>query len=134
MTDTKKIEAQATATRRAGPMEQLIEGIVNLTVVPMANFIGWAASSGVLLIVFGVIWAAFGAALIWSQGSLDAAWAWLRGLPLIAQGLLWLLFLPVTAGLWIWESTWPVLVRLTVVAGLAGWSILMFIPRAAART
>jgi hypothetical protein len=108
-----------------------MDQFINVTVVPLASFAGWLATSGVALVIFALLWAAFGAAIIWSQGSLDAAWAWLRELPLLVQGLVWLLFLPVTVGLWIWESGWPMLVRLVLVAGLAGWSILMFIPRAA---
>jgi hypothetical protein len=115
----------------SGRMDQIITGIVNVTIVPTANFAGWLATSGVALVIFVVLWAAFGAAVIWSQGSLDAAWTWLRELPLLVQGLVWLLFLPVTVGLWIWESGWPMLVRLVLVAGLAGWSILIFIPKAA---
>jgi hypothetical protein len=54
----------------------------------------------------------------------------LRELPLILQAVVWLLFLPVMAGLWIWESTWPVAVRLLLVAGIAGWNLLIFLPRA----
>jgi hypothetical protein len=33
------------------------------------------------------------------------------------------------AGLWVWETTWPVVVRLLIVTGLAGWSLYMFLPR-----
>jgi hypothetical protein len=112
-------------------MDQLITTIVNFTVVPLGNAIGWMASSGVLLIVFAIAWIAFGAAIVWSQGSLDAAWTWLRDQNILIQGLVWLLFLPVTAGLWIWETGWPFLLRIVLVAGLAGWSILMFLPKAA---
>lgn len=50
---------------------------------------------------------------------------------MIVQGLASLLFLPVTLGLWIWETTWPVLLRLVLVAGVAGWNLLVFLPRAA---
>ena len=53
--------------------------------------------------------------------------------PLLLQVGVWVLFLPVVAGLWVWESTWPLLVRLVLVAGLAGWNLLVLIPRAAAR-
>jgi hypothetical protein len=42
----------------------------------------------------------------------------------------WVLFLPVMAGLWIWETTWPVLLRLLLVGGLAAWNLLVFLPRA----
>jgi ABC-type amino acid transport system permease subunit len=69
-------------------------------------------------------------ALIWSQGSLDATWQTIRSLPLIVQAVVWLLFLPVAAGLWIWETTWPMLLRLLLVAGIAGWNLLVLLPRA----
>jgi hypothetical protein len=46
------------------------------------------------------------------------------------QGLVWLLFLPVVVALWIWETTWPIILRLILVAGLAGWSLMIFLPRA----
>lgn len=80
-------------------------------------------------IVFAVLWAGFAAALIWSQGSLDQAWEWIRGLPLILQGLVALLLLPVVAGLWVWETTWPLVVRLVLVAGLGLVNLSLFFPR-----
>ena len=36
------------------------------------------------------------------------------------KAVAWVLFLPVMAGLWIWESGWPTLVRLLLVGGIAG--------------
>jgi hypothetical protein len=36
----------------------------------------------------------------------------------------------VMVGLWIWESTWPLVVRATLVLGIAGWNLVMFLPRA----
>ena len=80
-------------------------------------------------VVFAVLWAAFAAALIWSRGSLDQTWDWIRSLPLIVQGIVWLLFLPVVAGLWAWETTWPLLMRLVVVAGLGFANLYAFFPR-----
>jgi ABC-type amino acid transport system permease subunit len=68
--------------------------------------------------------------LVLSQGSLDDAWATIRGLPLIVQIIVWLLFLPVMAGLWIWETTWPLVVRVLLIVSLAGWNLLVFLPRA----
>ena len=53
-----------------------------------------------------------------------------RDLPLIVQIVVWILFLPVMIGLWIWESTWPLIVRLVLVVGVAGWNLIMFLPRA----
>ncbi|HEY7522330.1 MAG TPA: hypothetical protein VH720_01560 [Candidatus Limnocylindrales bacterium] len=79
--------------------------------------------------LFTALWVAFAVALVWSQGSLDQVWASIRGLPLIAQGLVWLLFLPVVAGLWVWETTWPLVVRVVLVGGLGFWNLYLFFPR-----
>ncbi|HSK93405.1 MAG TPA: hypothetical protein VLA76_05030 [Candidatus Angelobacter sp.] len=107
-------------------MERVIEG----TASGLGNGIGFLAESGVLFVIFAILWIAFGVGLIWSQGSIDAAWQAVRGLPLLAQLAVWLLFLPVMAGLWIWETTWPMVVRLILVLGIAGWNLLIFLPRA----
>jgi ABC-type amino acid transport system permease subunit len=106
-------------------MERAIETLAN----GLGNGVGFLADSGVLFVAFGVIWLAFGAALIWSQGSLDAAWQAVRSLPLLVQLVLWVLFLPVMAGLWVWETTWPLMLRLIVVLGIAGWNLIIFLPR-----
>lgn len=111
---------------RKNPMERIIETVAS----GLGNSIGWMAEHGVLFGVFAVLWVAFGAALIWSQGSLDQAWETVRGLPLIVQIGAWLLFLPVMAGLWIWETTWPLIVRVVLIVGIAGWNLLVFLPRA----
>lgn len=107
-------------------MDRVIEPLAS----GLGNGIGWLADHGVLFAAFAVVWAAFGAALIVSQGSLDQAWTAIRGLPLVAQLVVWLLFLPVMAGLWIWETTWPLVVRVLLVVSLAGWNLLVFLPRA----
>ena len=107
-------------------MEQVIETVAS----GLGNTVAFLAETGVLFAIFAVLWVAFGAALIWSQGSLDAAWQWVRGLPLIVQGVVWLLFLPVMIGLWIWETTWPLILRLVVIVGIAGWNLIVFLPRA----
>jgi hypothetical protein len=96
----------------------------------LGNSVGFLAEHGVLFVVFAVIWIAFGAALIWSQGSLDAAWQWVRALPMLAQAIVWLLFLPVMIGMWVWETTWPFIVRLVLIIGIAGWNLLVFLPKA----
>lgn len=110
-------------------MERAIESAAS----GLGNSVGWMAESGVLFVVFAIIWLAFGVGLVWSQGSIDQAWTAIRGLPLLVQGVVWVLFLPVMIGLWIWETTWPLAVRLLLVVGIAGWNLLMFLPRAAAR-
>ncbi len=93
--------------------------------------IPFLASSGVLLLVFGALWVAFGAAVVRDPARIDAAWARVRALPLIVQGLAWLLFLPVLAGAWVWRTAWPVAARLVLVGGLAGWNLLVLLPRPA---
>jgi hypothetical protein len=107
-------------------MERAIEALAT----GVGNGIGWMAESGVLFVVFAILWVGFGAAIVFSQGSIDQVWKAIESLPLLVQALAWLLLLPVMAGLWVWETSWPMLVRLTVVLGLAGWSLLIFLPKA----
>lgn len=113
-------------TERKGRMERIIDGLAN----GLGNTVGFAAESGILFVVFAALWLAVGAGLVWSQGSVDAAWQAIRELPLIVQGVVWLLFLPVMVGLWIWETTWPLVLRLVLLLGIAGWNLLIFLPRA----
>ena len=110
----------------------LVDGVlvtvIDHIVVPITGTIPFLASSGILLVVFAGLWAVFALALARSQPSLDAAWARIRGLPMIMRGAAWLLFLPVVAGLWVWRTSWPMAARLTVIGGLAGWNLLVFLP------
>lgn len=108
-----------------------MEQVINTVASGFGGSIGWLAEHGVLFFVFAVIWVAFGAGLVVSQGSLDQAWQTIRELPLLIQVFVWLLFLPVMVGLWIWETTWPLVVRLILVLGVAGWNLLVFLPKAA---
>jgi hypothetical protein len=108
-----------------------MEQVIDTLATGLGNSIGWMADHGVLFIVFAIIWAGFGVALVASQGSLDQAWQAIRELPLLVQVVVAILFLPVVAGLWVWETTWPLLVRLILVIGVAGWNLLIFLPRAA---
>ena len=107
-------------------MERTIDSVAS----GLGNGIGWLAEHGVLFAIFTIAWVAFGVALVTSQGSLDQAWATIRGLPLIVQLIVWVLFLPVMIGLWIWESGWPFVIRLLLVVSVAGWNLLVFLPRA----
>jgi Flp pilus assembly pilin Flp len=111
-------------------MEQVIEPLAS----GLGNSVTWMVEHGVLFVIFAVIWVAFAAGLIWSQGSVDQAWQSIRDLPLILQIVVWVLFLPVMLGLWIWETSWPLIVRVVLVIGIAGWNLLMFLPRAAQST
>jgi ABC-type amino acid transport system permease subunit len=122
------MEGEMTTTERKGSrMDGLIEG----TATGLGNGIGWLAEHGVLFVIFAVLWLVFAAGLIWSQGTVDQAWQTIRDLPLVVQIVVWVLFLPVMFGLWVWETSWPLVVRLILVIGAAGWNLLVFLPRAA---
>jgi hypothetical protein len=110
-------------------MDTAIEAVINAVVVPLADAVPVLVSSGVALVIFAVLWAGFGIALVRDRSRLDDAWRWVRGLPLIVQALVWLLFLPVLVGLWVWRTAWPLVGRLVTIGGLAGWSLLIFIPQ-----
>jgi ABC-type amino acid transport system permease subunit len=107
-----------------------VEHVIETLASGLGNGVGWLAENGILFGIFAIIWIAFAVGLIWSQGSLDQAWNAIRGLPLIVQIFVWVLFLPVMVGLWIWEASWPLVVRLVLVVGVAGWNLLVFLPKA----
>jgi hypothetical protein len=107
-----------------------MERIIASAASSLGNAVGWMAETGILFVVFAVLWIAFGAALVWSQGSLDQAWQTVRSLPVVVQIVAWVLLLPVMAGLWIWETSWPLIARVVLVLGVAGWNLLVFLPRA----
>ena len=107
-------------------MERIIEAVAS----GLGNGVGWLAENGILFVVFALIWIAVGAGLLWSQGSVDQVWETIRDLPLIVQAVVWLLFLPVMIGLWVWETSWPLIVRVVLVVAIAGWNLIVFLPRA----
>jgi hypothetical protein len=110
-------------------MEKIISFIVDRIILPVTSVIPVIVESGIAFVIFLLLWLGFGVALVASQGGLHDAWRWVRDLPLVAQGIVWLLFLPVVVGLWIYETTWPLVLRLIVIAGLAWWSLMIFVPR-----
>jgi hypothetical protein len=79
--------------------------------------------------ILTILWLGFGAALVFNRELLDTTWQFFRGMPLAAQVILGLLVLPVVLGLWIWESSWPVWVRLLLVIGLGFATIYTFFPK-----
>ena len=106
-----------------------VDALVTRIVIPVTGVIPRLVSSGALLGVFAILWLAIGAAAVANQAGLDATWQAIGDWPLPVQAIGWLLFLPVMAGLWIWATDWPLVARIVLVAGLAGWSLLIFIPR-----
>ncbi len=112
-------------------LSTLITTIVNVTVVPVTAPIPFLATSGILLAIFGAVWAVFAFALVRNRAGLDAAWFRLRRWNLVLQGIAWLLFLPIVFGLWTWRRSWPLAWRVVVIAAVAGWNLLVFIPQPA---
>ena len=108
------------------------DGVVRRVVVPVTSVIPALVEHRVLLAVFGALWVGFGAALVSNPAALDQAWRGISQLPLPIQGLVWLLFLPLMAGLWVWNTDWAIGVRLLLIAGIAGWNLLVFLPRRSA--
>ena len=81
--------------------------------------------------ILGILWLGFGAALLFNQAILDSTWQFFRGMPLLFQAVIGLLVLPLVAGLWIWESSWPLWLRLVLVIGLGWATIYTFFPKQA---
>ena len=79
-------------------------------------------------VILTLLWLVFAAALVLNRDVLHTAWQTLRAWPLVIQLVVWLLALPVTLGLWIWQTNWPVLLRLALVLGLAWVTLYTFNP------
>ena len=81
--------------------------------------------------ILTILWLGFGAALFFNPALLDSTWQLFRDLPMIAQIGLGLLLLPLVAGLWVWETPWPLWIRVILVLGLAWATIYTFLPKQA---
>lgn len=79
--------------------------------------------------ILSILWLGFGAALIFNQALLDSIWQFFRGMPFAFQAVIGLLVLPLLAGLWIWETSWPLWLRLILVIGLGWATIYTFFPK-----
>ena len=79
--------------------------------------------SAYAVLTFAILWVGFAIALIVNPEWLDLLWNWVRALPSVAEIIVWVLFLPIMTGLWIWESSWPALVRLLAFAGIVVWTL-----------
>ena len=76
------------------------------------------------IVIFAMLWVGFAIALVVNREWLDLLWNWVRALPSVAEIIIWVLFLPIMVGLWIWESSWSALVRLLAFAGIVVWTVL----------
>ena len=74
--------------------------------------------------IFLLLWAGFITALVVNREWLDLLWNWVQALPTGPRIVVWVLFLPITVGLWIWESSWSILGRLAGLGGIVTWTFL----------
>jgi hypothetical protein len=82
------------------------------------------ALSSYAIVVFAMLWVGFAVALVVNREWLDLLWNWVQMAPSFAEIIIWLLFLPIMVGLWVWESSWPTLVNMLAFAGLVIWTTL----------
>jgi len=75
-------------------------------------------------LIFLVLWVGFIIALLVNRECLDELWNWARALPSVPKIVVWVLFLPIMAGLAIWESSWTTTGRLLGYTGIAAWTLL----------
>jgi hypothetical protein len=72
-------------------------------------------------------WTVFFALLVFSQSTVGELWRELRDLPIVVEGLVWLLLFPFALATAVWESSWDSWLRLLLVCCCAlVWSALFF--------
>jgi len=76
------------------------------------------------VVIFAMLWAGFAIVLAVNRGWLDLLWNGVQALPTLAKIIVWVLFLPIMVGLWIWESAWPETLRLLAFAGIVVWTLV----------
>ena len=129
MTSTTKKGFGETSAAHVSGRAHRTEQVINTLATWGSNAAVFVVTSGVAFLLFLALWVAFAAGLLWSPASVDQVWRWIGDLPLLIQAVVWLLFLPVMVGLWVWETAWPLVLRLVIVAALAAWSVMIFLPR-----
>ena len=76
------------------------------------------------------LWGAFVALLAAAPTTLDDAYDWLTGLPIVWEIVMWILTLPWTIGYVVYESSWQHWLRVLVVALIALVHLGVTAPRA----
>jgi hypothetical protein len=124
--------------KRALPPQISRPALIGLSifVVLAATGLGIALAAGATFVfnvlawlLFTVLWTGVLAALAFSPATLDEVSASVRRLPLVAQVVVWLLFLPIMLGLWIWQRAWAPPIRLILLLAIAAWNLFLFFPR-----
>jgi hypothetical protein len=108
-----------------GGMDRLVRWVI----LPVTGVIPLLVRTGLLFAGFAVLWLGFLVAMVVDPSILDTVRRGLEGLPLPVQAVAWLLFLPLTAGLWVWGTDWALAVRVALVIAIAGWNLIVFLPR-----
>jgi hypothetical protein len=75
-------------------------------------------------VIFALLWIGLVLSLVVNRDWPDLAWNWVQALPSAARIAVWVAWLPIMTGLWIWQSSWPALGRLLAFAGLVAWNLL----------
>ena len=84
--------------------------------------------SGLMFGISALVTLAFGYALIADPSRLTDAWVWVRSLPLVVQIVLWLIFLPWMAALWVWTLPLTLWVRVLIVVVILGAAEYLLFP------
>jgi hypothetical protein len=79
--------------------------------------------------VMAGLWGSFVTLLAVSPQTLDEANAWLRGLPIVWEILMWILTLPWTVAYLVYDSSWAHWVRVVVVALIVTVHLSACVPR-----
>jgi hypothetical protein len=74
-------------------------------------------------------WSVFVTLLAVSPGTLDDAYHWLTGLPIVWEILMWIVVLPWALAYVVWEASWDQWLRILVVGLLAAAHLLLSAPR-----
>jgi hypothetical protein len=85
-------------------------------------------------VVFVGLWGVFYISPLLSSDFLDEVWNQIGTLALPFQVIIWLLFFPLMVGLWIWQATWPVVVRVALITGISWITIGALFPWSPWRT
>jgi hypothetical protein len=106
-----------------------VDLLVRWVILPITGIIPVLARTGLLFLAFAGLWLGFFVALVVDPAILVSVQHAIEGLPLPLQALAWLLFLPLVGGLWIWTTDWSLVVRVALVVAIAGWNLIVFLPR-----
>jgi hypothetical protein len=79
------------------------------------------------------LWIAFAVLWIFTPSTLGHIQHWIASIPLAAEVILWIVFLPWVGSLWIWHSSLALWLRILLIVVIALATISMFNGRQAAR-